>query len=68
MMLRARSIFTLGLLLGLALSVCDASAKTVQAGWDRRIPGANRFKIVYDEFGVLDQEAGLVWHRRPGRA
>lgn len=63
---RARSIVALGLLLGFALSVGEASAKTVQTGWDRRIPGANRFKVVYDDFGVLDQETGLVWHRRPG--
>jgi hypothetical protein len=65
-MLRSRSMFCLALVVGFALHAGESAARTVQPGWDRRIPGASRFKVIYDDSGVLDQETGLVWHRRPG--
>ena len=47
------------------LAATSAAAKP--PSWDRKIEGANRFKVLkaFNGEAVLDQETGLVWDRAP---
>jgi len=35
----------------------------LKPSWSKKIPAAQRFELVLDNFAVLDKETGLVWER-----